>query len=87
MTRFHHAWSFRRIAEKRAKLNRDYLPGNAKPIPEPAAHLLLAFLGETFPEVVNFIQSLAVDDEGDRRAEPEHRAAVQRREILSFQFK
>src|SRR5207245_1523486 len=39
--------------------------------------------GELLPEMVHFLLALAVDDEGYRLAELEHRPAVQRDEILA----
>src|SRR6266487_4576383 len=64
------------------------LPGEPKLVFQPAAHAFFAAAGrELAPVLVDLLLILAVHDEGERLAELEQRAAVQRCEFLPSQLK
>jgi hypothetical protein len=54
---------------------------------QPAAAVGLAAGGKLFPQLVDFFLRRSIDEERNRRRELEHRAAVQRHELLALQLK
>ena len=65
---------------------RDDLPREAEPVSQPAAHALLAALGERVPVPVDLVLRRAVDDERDGLRERVRRPAVQRDEPLPVEL-
>src|SRR5207245_11125255 len=71
------------FSQQLAQNRGNHLPRQAEFVLEPPALDFLAAGGELLPEMVHFLLALAVDDEGYRLGELEHRPAVQRDEILA----
>src|SRR5688572_26593451 len=75
------------VAEQFAHHGWQYLPREAEFVLEPAARTFLAAARSEFgPEVINLILILAHDLKRNRLGELEHRAAVERGEVLTGDF-